>query len=224
MIMNQSIHVGELIQKKFEELHPDKTQMWLAEQLGRSDRTVRNYFKRQSMRIKDIKKLSVAIGYNFLADLHPDNFEEVDQLTLTEIETYLAAQISKAYDNYKQEHPECTKKWLADKLCVGERTAKRLFHSAPVDDAFLFKLSNLLGTNLFLPVAGILQRHFDEVKAGRAGLLLCINLNADTFPSFGSNSNSFTLSSEDKSRSQAFDVRKFSFMARAMEWELRKKD
>lgn len=212
--MNQPIHVGNLIKQKFKELHPDKTEVWLAEQINRSDRTVRTDFKRERMRIKKIKAYSLIIGYNFLADLNHNNFEEVDNLTLTEIEIYLGAQISKAYYNYKKEHPECTKRWLAEKLCVGERTAKRLFHAAPIDDAFLHKLSNILDTNLFLPIVGILNRHFDEVKAGRAGLL--------SFVVRDDNPYRFTLYTEDYSRFQVFDLIEFLFNSGMMEKELGK--
>lgn len=213
MTTNQQIHVGKLIQDKFEELHPDKTQVWLGEQLDLTDRTVRKDFKREVMRINKIKAYSVAIGYNFLADLNHNDFEDVDNLTLTEIEAYLGAQILKAYDNYKREHPECTKRWLADKLCVGERTLWRWFHSAPVDDVLLRKLSNILGTNLFTPIFGILYRHLEEVKAGRTGLL--------TFVVENSNSDKFTLFSEDYSRSQTFDLMDFLFNAGMMDRELR---
>lgn len=210
--MNQQIHVGDLIRQKFEELHPDKTQMWLAKQLNRTDRTVRNDFQREVMRIRKIKAYSLIIGYNFLADLNHNNFEEVDNLSLTEIETYLGAQISKAYDNYKREHPECTKKWLADKLCITEQTAGRWFHSAPVQDDLLRKLSNILGTNLFLPLAGLLNRHFDEVKAGRAGLLSFVVRDANPYR--------FSLYSEDYSRCQAFDLIEFFINAGMMQKEL----
>lgn len=214
--MNQPIHVGYLIQNKFEELYPGKTQMWLAEKMNRTDRTVRNYFEKQSMRIKDIKMFSELLGYNFLAELNHNNFEELDNLTLTEIETYLAAQISKAYHNYKKTHPECTQRWLAGKLCVTEKTLSRMLECAKVDDALLRKLSNLLDTNLFTPIAGLLNRHLDEVKAGRAGLLSFTVRDAEPYK--------FTLYSEDCSRCQVFDLLEFLFNAGMMEKELSIKD
>lgn len=214
--MKQVVHVGELIEQKFRELYPDKTQDWLAEKMGCTDGNVRKYFAKRSMRIKHIKIFSEQLGYNFLAELNHNNFEELDNLTLTEIETFLGGQILKAFNNYKKTHPKCTQRWLAGELGVSAKTLKRIFTCAKVDDHQLHRLSNILETNLFTPIALILHRHLEEKKAGRAGLL--------SFVVHDPNPDKFALYSEDYSRCQVFDFFDFFFNAGMMEKELSMKN